>query len=281
MSSGGDTRRDRRERLERWSNRALIGALALGLATPALFAAAALGSKFGLWNWRFGLGVMTRDWGTVLGYTAVAAGVGSLALALAASRRRAALLSLAAIAIPAVVLASFAAARKAADELPPFYDVQTDWTRSIAFSARTMELRERLGANPVRDDARIAPDDRRAQWAGRSNADAQAEAYPEIRPLILDLPIERSLEYVREVAAAQPGWEVTGVRIDGDRALLEATATTFWYGLVDDVAVRLSHRPDGKTRVDVRSVGREGHIDLGMHAERISRFMRELEAAVP
>lgn len=48
-------------------------AVLIAFATPLPFVTAALGSKFGLWDWRFGLGVMTRDWGPPLAICGMAA----------------------------------------------------------------------------------------------------------------------------------------------------------------------------------------------------------------
>ena len=44
-------------------NIVLTGALTLGIATPALFAIAGLGAKYGLWDWRFGLLTLTGKLG--------------------------------------------------------------------------------------------------------------------------------------------------------------------------------------------------------------------------
>jgi fatty-acyl-CoA synthase len=57
--------------------------------------------------------------------------------------------------------------------------------------------------------------------------------------------------------------------------MLEATATTGWFGFKDDIAVRI-RAVDGATRVDMRSVSRVGLSDLGANARRVSAFMDEL-----
>ena len=63
-------------------------------------------------------------------------------------------------------------------------------------------------------------------------------------------------------------------------AHVEATATTFWFGFKDDFVVRA--RSDGartgRTVVDVRSVSRIGVGDLGANAQRIRKFLAELQA---
>jgi uncharacterized protein (DUF1499 family) len=62
-----------------------------------------------------------------------------------------------------------------------------------------------------------------------------------------------------------------------DRATLEAQATTFVFGFLDDVVVRLRETPDG-TQVDMRSASRAGAHDLGENARRIRRFFVDLDA---
>ncbi|MEO0997973.1 MAG: DUF1499 domain-containing protein [Pseudomonadota bacterium] len=261
-----------RRRSRRW----LIAALLLGASTPAWFAAAALGSRFGVWDWRFGLGVMTRDLGNYVGLAAIVALIFLLVRAVRARSTAAAFVTALAIAPPFAVLWSFADARRQSDLLPPIYDVQTDWSAPISFSAAALAERAAANANPVNDTAAIAADDRRTRWAGRSFARAQHEAYPDIAPILLQLGEEQAAAAVTEVASRQPRWEsVRVVGLDNGRQL-EFTATTFWYGLVDDVAVRAVGHADGRSRIDVRSVGREGHIDLGMHAQRIRAFRAAL-----
>ncbi len=54
--------------------------------------------------------------------------------------------------------------------------------------------------------------------------------------------------------------------------MIEATATTFWFGFKDDLVVRI--RPSGTgSVVDVRSVSRVGVSDLGANARRIGEFL--------
>ncbi|MCZ0942003.1 MAG: DUF1499 domain-containing protein, partial [Gammaproteobacteria bacterium] len=59
--------------------------------------------------------------------------------------------------------------------------------------------------------------------------------------------------------------------------LIEATATTFWFGFKDDVAVRVRPHPQGAL-VDVRSVSRVGRSDGGVNAKRIGEILRRLSA---
>ncbi|MCY4344125.1 MAG: DUF1499 domain-containing protein, partial [Gammaproteobacteria bacterium] len=56
---------------------------------------------------------------------------------------------------------------------------------------------------------------------------------------------------------------------------IEATATTFWFGFKDDVAIRVQPHAEGAL-VDVRSVSRVGIGDLGANADRIGEILRRL-----
>jgi uncharacterized protein (DUF1499 family) len=61
--------------------------------------------------------------------------------------------------------------------------------------------------------------------------------------------------------------------------LVTATATSFVLELPVDVAIRVTG--DGETSfVDMRSASRYGRHDLGDNADRIVRFLRELDQEV-
>ncbi len=58
--------------------------------------------------------------------------------------------------------------------------------------------------------------------------------------------------------------------------IIEATDTTTWFGFRDDVVIRVTD--EGSERlVDIRSKSRVGGSDLGTNAERIRKFIEELE----
>ena len=99
-------------------------------------------------------------------------------------------------------------------------------------------------------------------------SDLQAEAYPDLLPIATErspgAAFDRALELVRDF-----GWDIHTQ--DRFALLIEATATTFWYGFKDDVIIRI--RPDdGGSIVDVRSLSRFGGSDFGKNADRIRKF---------
>lgn len=111
--------------------------------------------------------------------------------------------------------------------------------------------------------------------AGPEVTAAQRWAYPDIRPL--ELPMPPAAAYQRALAATRDmGWEV--VAADPVSFRIEATATTFWFGFKDDVAIRVVRTAAG-SRVDIRSASRVGKGDAGTNARRVRTFLAKLARA--
>lgn len=100
------------------------------------------------------------------------------------------------------------------------------------------------------------------------------EAYPSVRPLILDEPLDQAFQRVALLAKNQPGWVIT--RRDAEARVLESEVSTSFYRFVDDVVIQVSEQT-GKARVDMRSKSREGLVDAGANAKRIQAFFRQLK----
>ncbi len=116
-----------------------------------------------------------------------------------------------------------------------------------------------------------------AEYAGEAVAAQQRAAWPDLGPL--DTPLDRGRvhEAARDVMT-RAGWRIVGD--DAAAGRLEAIATTRWFRFKDDIVVRLRDRPDGGTRVDVRSKSRIGRSDLGTNARRIRTYLAELRTVV-
>jgi uncharacterized protein (DUF1499 family) len=111
-------------------------------------------------------------------------------------------------------------------------------------------------------------------YAGQTIAALQRETYPDIQPIKLALPPGEAFTRVDKVAMDM-GWDVVA-RAPGE-GRLEAVDSTPWFGLRDDIVVRI--RPDGTgSRVDIRSKSRIGGSDLGINADRVREFTRRLKA---
>ena len=126
-----------------------------------------------------------------------------------------------------------------------------------------------LGILTLRDGA-VNP----ADYGGPEVAAKQQQAYPDIVPLLLNVPPGRAFE--RALAAAKAkGWDIVASDPAGGR--IEATDTTFWFGFKDDVVVRVTPLPTG-SRVDARSLSRVGVGDVGANAARVRAFLAAVKA---
>jgi fatty-acyl-CoA synthase len=245
----------------------------MALATPLLFLVAAVGSKYGLWDWRFGLGVMTRDWGPPVAIIGMVACALAMLLWIRPGPRWPIAVLVLAVLAPALCLFGLRQQQRLVLALPAIHDVQTDWSDPIQFSDEALSERARSGAtNPVSAFPIIVDDGRRGRWAGMSFAEAQTVGYPDIGSASVPMDLASAHAVVLE-ALADLGIEVRRSWVGEREAGIEAVATTFWYGLEDDVAVRLRSIGRETTQIDVRSISREGHIDLGVNAERVRRII--------
>ena len=99
------------------------------------------------------------------------------------------------------------------------------------------------------------------------------EAYPDIRPLVLDESPEHVYQRIGELAGLQSGWEIKNS--DAEKLIVEGEVSTPFLRFVDDFVIRVSDQ-DGKARVDMRSKSRDGLVDAGANANRIRNFLAEL-----
>lgn len=271
-----------------------LGWAALGFSIFGVlwFAIAALGSKFGLWGWQFGLGVMTIGWGPKLLMASLGLSVISLILGLTAPpRTKHVILSLAALLIGLLAFFRVAGFGAHAAALPPIHDVQTDWSSPIAFSAELMAIRKADGALNAVEDAPVIAESANSRWpgmGGRPVSEVQEEAefdparmeepedapYPyAIETLVLEADFNAVAAEIEALMSAR-GWEI--VTANPEAGLFEATEVSTWFGFKDDIALRLERGETG-VRVDMRSVSRVGLSDLGANAKRVDAFLGDLE----
>jgi uncharacterized protein (DUF1499 family) len=229
----------------------------LAVASALLLLAGPVGYRLGIVPLAVALQTLLR-WGA---YAAIAAAVLSLAgLVVTLIRPREARrgILLAAISLLAgVALIGIPGRFRLGPPRPPIHDITTD----------TQAPPEYVAVLPLRVNAPNT-----TVYGGEKVASQQRQAYPDLQPLILNIPpsqaFERALTTVREM-----GWDV--VAADAAAGRIEATDTTFWFGFKDDVVIRV--RPaDGGSRVDVRSLSRVGRGDAGTNAKRIRAYLDAL-----
>lgn len=249
--------------------------LLLAILGPLTFIVAGLGSKFGLWDWRFGLGTLTRKLGPIVLGASALMGVVSLLLAFIIRPRKGFVIGLAALVVPVLAFIQLQNVQKTVASLPFIHDVTTDTQDVPMFTDAIMSERALVeGVNPADYIGKTAPIRDADGKPGQELVSVlQTKAYDDIRPLVLSEPKEVVFGKV-EAVVAQMGWEMKSS--DLESGIIEATDTTFWYGFKDDVIIRLRDSEGGGTLVDVRSLSRVGGSDIGKNADRIREFFKAL-----
>lgn len=258
-------------------------ALIVAMFVPIYFIVAALGVKFGLWPWQFGLGVLIVQAGLpILGFSLLLAAA-ALVLALVRRPRGDWAAALLALLIPVLGIGFLASVRAKSADIPPIHDIATNTVDPPVFSEAIMAARREAGANPV--IAMTAPLSTLPAYqsaslkalSSRALGEVGRTAYPKVRPLMTRGAASTAFDAALKEVEAQ-GWSI--VTQDPERRVIEATAETFWFGFKDDVAIRVRSAGTGAI-VDVRSTSRVGLSDLGANAARIEAFQTGLAERLP
>jgi hypothetical protein len=149
--------------------------------------------------------------------------------------------------------------------LPRLTEVQTTPGEPLNF--KMLNTLRPADANPLHD-------------ADDSHAEEQAEAYPDIGPMLLERSAPEVFSIVEE-AVQRLGWNIALSEPPGESGVghIEATTQSLIMGFTDDVIVQVKG-DDAHAVIDVRSVSRYGPHDLGANAERIRRLFAEVNAAL-
>jgi uncharacterized protein (DUF1499 family) len=236
-----------------WAKAILIGAVVGAVLLPV----GALGSRFGIWS--FQIGFLGLAAGTILALLGLVLGVVGLIVASKRNLPGNKPPIYIGLGISVLILAVMGLQFNTASSVPPIHNISTDVSDPPQFD-KVVALRGE-GTNPLEYDAEtIAP--------------LQQENYPWVKPYSSDDSVADAFAGALAVLESL-GLEV--VNADAAGGLIEATATTFWFGFKDDVAVRVRPTASGSV-VDVRSVSRVGLSDLGANARRIGEILEALGA---
>jgi fatty-acyl-CoA synthase len=245
---------------------ALVGVLPL-----LLIAAGAVGTKLGLWGWRFGFGQLTVGWGSGLAALGLFTGLLALYVAAFGGFRRLWPLALVSLLVPVVVMAGFAGLRSTAKRFPG-HDIATNWSPALAFSDRVMAARGPK-ANPVHLDPRSVWNNKAVEnWTDRRAEVVNAEICPTARPARMGADRAQAYAKLKRVMAEQ-GLQILAE--DPAAGRVEGVATTFWFEFKDDVVGQL-RQEGGVWLADLRSVSRVGGSDLGANCGRVSELSEAL-----
>ena len=221
----------------------LIGLFALPIA--------ALGVRFGFWGFQASAPVLYGA--CLLAVIGLVLGIAALVRAKLRDRPADRMPAGAGTLASVLVLVWMGMQYLTATSVPPIHNISTDLDDPPMFDA-VVALRG-PGTNSLEYDS--------------NDAAAQAAGYPDLTGLATQLDAAASVE--RAAAVAEDlGWEV--VNVDSEQGIVEATATTFWFGFKDDVVIRVRGEGSG-SKVELRSVSRIGLSDLGANAARIEKFL--------
>lgn len=146
-----------------------------------------------------------------------------------------------------------------ARSVPAIHDITTN----------TVDPPQFVAVLPLRKDAANS-----AIYGGAEVAAKQHAAYPDIKPMHLNLAPAKTFQLALE-AAKTMGWKIDATVPSEGR--IEATATTWWFGFKDDIVVRVRAEHSGSV-VDVRSESRVGKSDVGTNAARVRKYLAKLRA---
>ena len=250
-NAGPDKRLQRSIRLRLW------GVLGAALAL-LLLGLAPLGWRLGLWHVAISF-VLLGLAGLLAIVGAALAGIG-LGLGRATLRGREAALPVLAVLLGLGFLAG--AWQVIRHGSAPIHDISTDLDNPPAFVA----------ALPARQAEHAAS----ADYAGAALARQQQSAYPDIAPTRLDKAPAQAFALALATAKAMPGWTITAS--DPEAGRIEASQASFWFGFVDDVVISVEAEGAG-SRIDMRSLSRQGVGDLGVNAGRVRAYMAALRQA--
>lgn len=237
------------------------------LVSALIGAVAAFGTRFGVWNYDFGL-LTLFPWCLYFGIAAfvlgVAWAVGALVGNVGTAARYGAIGLIGSILIAGPPLYRLYIARS----LPAIHDISTDTENPPQFVALK---NDRPGAtNPPGYDGAIpakGPDgETEATW------ELQKKYYSDLRASS-ELTTPANLFSRALKTAYAMGWNV--VAVDPKDGRIEATDTSFWFGLTDDIVIRLKPAGEG-ARLDIRSKSRVGINDYGKNADRINAYRKRL-----
>ncbi len=170
--------------------------------------------------------------------------------------QRAAAIKRSLAALPGVLLAG--ALLGSAGDYPPIHDITTDTDNPPLFVQGVIERGENSNTLDIKPDT-IA---------------AQLQAYPDLATLQTQLQPAAAMARAADIATKM-NWTI--YNNDPATGLIEASYTSFWFGFVDDIAIRFSATATG-TAIDLRSVSRVGVSDIGANANRIRAFTRAYQA---
>ena len=250
-----------------------LGGFVLGLAIALT---GAFGTRLGFWN--YALGVKILEPGVGVGTLALIAGATWITRALWHNESEGWRIGMAGLVGSALLVGVPADYLWLSYSLPAIHDISTDIGDAPKFDTL---LGWRKGApNPATYDGPIVVT---YQGARITTSVAQKYAYMDIKTqpfMTRSLPQKtyfRKLFWRSLNAVNALDWQVASFDLKSGR--IEATDTSFWFGTVSDIVIRV--RPAGAfgVLIDVRAKSRVGTADMGRNAELVRDLLAKVKGA--
>ena len=229
-------------------------AMACSLIALLLLASSGFGTRFGLWQFRTGFTIL--KWSAYFGLASSLLALVAGTVCLKGKRAAGALLSLFALLCGMTAFGLPYSWMLKAQRYPRIHDISTDLDNPPKFVA----------VLPLRQGS--------VEYGGAAVAALQLKAYPDLKTLVLSVPMQQAFQSALDTAR-EMGWQIVAqVPAEGR---IEATDTTFWFGFKDDIVIRVFPAAAGdRSLVDIRSVSRVGVSDIGTNAKRIRSFLAKM-----
>jgi uncharacterized protein (DUF1499 family) len=227
----------------------------LSLLAVVVFVASGYGYQWEIWSLGTAFTLLTYGAYASIGLAVI--GLVSIWF-LRKKRAKAVIMAVLAVLLTSVVSVTALYWQQRAQSVPPIHDITTDLDNPPEFSA-IVRLRAEAPNPP--------------EYAGPETAEAQREAYPEIKPVILAVNLQNVMD-AAVMLITEREWKL--VAINRNEGRIEATEKLAWFGFKDDVVLRFTETMEG-TQVDMRSKSRIGRGDVGVNAKRIEEFLEDLE----
>jgi hypothetical protein len=221
----------------------------LALILLLLMPISALGSRFGLWPYTVGLLLFA---GSMLGSLLIQIINAIWLLRKPANATKSTLRWASLFALPPLILVAALMRGNAEGSRASIHDISTDTINPPQFY-QAVELRG-TESNPLSYTETVAA--------------IQRQVFPDVDTINSTLAAPEAFD--RALATAQKsGWDI--YYSDREKGIIEAVATTFWFGFKDDIVIRITAEDHGSL-VDLRSTSRVGKSDLGANAKRILAY---------
>jgi uncharacterized protein (DUF1499 family) len=242
-----------------WSQGGAWLGLSLAVLASLSLAIGPVGWRMGWWHYRFAFAwLMTAS--AILALGAILVALGSILFGRSAIGTAGGAVGALALVMGIVLLYIPWHYDRLRKTVPRIHDITTDTERPPEFSTVL--------------PARAAENAATAVYEGPELARQQKAAYPEIAPFRMPAAVGAAFQHALEVARAMPGWTV--IAADPATGRIEASQTSRWFRFTDDIVIRVTADGSG-SRIDMRSLSRQGRSDFGVNAARIGAYMGALK----